>query len=308
MALSTTRSANSDFWTSGKYSVYCDCRCHSNLFVTVSWHRCASGGFTHYALLGNPKTRGAGISLPEEEGGHPWLLPNDLNDRFELIWRNLLSYDLGPASLRLPIGHSSFPFFGRTFDLVLLDGHILRTQAESEHTRASDYCRLLLAQFQIGLRCVMEGGTIVMKLSRVEDEISARVLFMLDKIANELYVHKPTSIHQNRATFYAIAKGVRYGETLDSYVAALRKLWYDMTYGGSDGRGTWIPQRQALEDVVSFEELTEETNLDRLVALGADAWKTQLDALKGQHLRYEHTRRAQGVPDLSSRRGGRFHA
>ena len=147
-----------------------------------------------------------------------------------------------------------------------------------------------------------------MKLSRVEDEVSARVLFMLNKIANELYVHKPTSIHQNRATFYAIAKGVRYGETLDSYVVVLRKLWYDMTYGGGDGRGAWIPQRRVLEDVVPFEELTEEPNLDRLVGLGADAWKTQLDALRQQHLKYERTRRPQGVPDMRSRRGGRVHA
>lgn len=276
--------------------------------MLLSWYRCASGGFTRCVLLANPEARGAGVSLPKEEGGHPWLLRGDLNDRFELIWRDLLSYDLGPPPLRPLAGYDPFPFFDQTFNLVLLDGHRLRTQVETEYTRATDYYRLLLAQFQIGLLCVIEGGTIVMKLSRVEDDVSARVLFMLDKVADELYAHKPASIHQNRATFYAIAKGVRHGETLDSYVAALQKSWYDMTYGGSDGRGVWVPQRRLLEDVVSFEELTEETNLDRLVALGADAWKTQLVALRGQHQKYEHTRRPPGVPDARSWRRGQSHA
>jgi hypothetical protein len=247
--------------------------------------------------------------LPEEEGGHPWLLPSDLNDRFELIWHNLLSYGLGPTSFHLPLGHDSFPFFDRTFDLVLLDGHHLRTQVKTEYARESDHQRLLLAQLQIGLRCVKEGGTIVMKLSRVEDDLSARVLFILNKITNELHVHKPTTIHANRPSFYAIAKGVQYGKALEGYVTELQKLWYEMTFGGGDGRGVRTPRSLLLQDVVPLEVLTEEENLDRLTTLCTDTWRTQLDALKEQHLRYEHTRRppAAGLPDIRSRRAGRFH-
>jgi len=190
-------------------------------------------------------------------------------------------------------------FFGQSFDLVLLDGHRLRTQVKTEYVReSSEIDRLLLGQFQIGLRCVAHGGTIVMKLSRVEEDISARVLFMLESIADELYVHKPSSIHRNRATFYAIAKGVRKDETLDSYVGALRELWYDMTYGGKNERGASIPKKQLLEDVVPFDKLAEETTLDWLAALGAGPWKIQLSALKAQHRKYEHTRRPRGVPDI----------
>ena len=259
-------------------------------------------------LQANPEARGAGVSLPEEEGGHPWMLSSTINDRFELIWHNLLSYDLGPASLCLALGHDLFPFFGRSFNLVLLDGHRLRTQTETEHTRGSDHERLLLGQLQIGLRCVTDGGTIIMKLTKVEDELAARVLFMLDKIASELYVHKPTSTHRNRASFYAIAKGVQRGETLDNYVVALQEVWYYMTYGGSDGRGVYVPQERVLEDVVSFDDLTKETNLDRLIDFGTEVWKVQLDALRAQHQRYEHSRRPAGVPDIRAKRAGRSHA
>jgi len=280
-------------------------RLSSNVYFE---NRCASGGFTAYVLSANPAARGVGVTLPTEEGGHPWMLSSDIDNRFQLIWHNLLSYDLGPASRRTLLGHDPFPFFSRTFNLILLDGHRLRTQVETEFARGSEHERLLLGQFQIGLRCVMDGGTIVMKLSKVEDELTARVLVMLDKIANELYVHKPTSTHRNRASCYAIAKGVRCNETLNGYVAALQELWYEMTYGGREGRGTSIPQEQMLEGLVPFDELTEETNLDRLTALGTGAWKIQLDALRMQHQKYEHSRRPPGVPGIRGQRPERSHA
>lgn len=258
---------------------------------------CASGGFSKYLLCTSLEARGAGVTLPTKEGGHVWMLPSELKDRFELVWHNLLAYDLGPPNSRVPQPHPSFPFFGREFDLVLLDGHHLHAQVQNEYTRLEvDHARLLLGQLQIALRCVKDGGTIVMKLTKAESEETARVLYILDRVAEEVHTYKPIAIHMTRNSYYVVAKGVRRDEVLDGYVTALQSLWFNLTYGGDDEKGSNMPRYLCLEDVIPWETLISAPMLARLIELGTDIWKTQLDALKNQNPKYNYTLRPGGPP------------
>lgn len=241
-------------------------------------------------LRTNPYCRGVGITLPEEEGGHSWGLTteygetptfaNDVTRRFELVWHNILAYDLGPPNHAHSGEHPAFPLAGRSFDLVLLDGHLLRTRVQDDYARSDDWSRLLWSQLLIGLQCVAEGGTVVMKLSRAENIDTARVLYILERVSGELIAKKPGSVHRDRGTFYIVAKSVQQSRQLDEYVAALQDLWYEMTHGGKDGTGLEIPRYLVLENVVPWGSLTSADNLERLSALCRDAWLTQLRALQ----------------------------
>lgn len=228
-------------------------------------------------------------------------MPDYLDRRFELVWHNLLAYHLGPPTSPLAERLPPLPFDNQQFNLVLLDGHHLRTQTENEHTRDSDGPRLFWGQLQIGLRRVADGGTIVMKLHKAESADTARALYILDQISSEMYTHKPRAIHITRNSYYVVAKDIRRDRLLDGYVAALQDLWHDLTYGGEDGRGAFRSRAMILEDVVPWDVLTSEQNLNRLMELGEDVWKTQLEALVRQNKKYKHTQRPAGVPDLRSR-------
>lgn len=227
------------------------------------------------------------------------MLPYYLDRQFELVWHNLLAYHLGPPTSPQADCLPPLPFDDKQFNLVLLDG--LRTQTDNEHTRDSDGPRLFWGQLQIGLRRVADGGTIVMKLHKAESVDTARALYILDQVSSEMYTHKPRAIHVSRNSYYVVAKGIRRDRLLDDYVAALQDLWHDLTYGGEDGRGAFRPRAMILEDVIPWDVLTSEQNLNRLIELGEDVWKTQLEALIRQNKKYKHTQRPAGTPDLRNR-------
>lgn len=271
--------------------------------------RCASGGFTLHVLLQNRVSQGVGVTFPTEEGGYQWGLSHTFDDRFKLVWHNLLAYNLAPPDARLPAEHPAFPYFDRTFNLVILGGSHLRTQVPNDYTRASsDHSRLEFGQLQVGLRCVEQGGTIIMKLAKAELEETARVLYILDQVAEEVHTHKPRHIHATRSSYYVIAKGIRRGKVLDEYVSALQALWYDLTYGGENANGVWIPRVSTLGDTVPWNALTSDENLDRLIQLGSGVWEVQLMALTEQNERYKHTERPLGAPDIrGNRRRGQQH-
>jgi hypothetical protein len=242
---------------------------------------CCPGGFTSYILDRNPSATGYGISLDVEKGGHAFLLENYHRRRFQLIFADLTYFQLGPSSishdsLLKPVPSQIKP---RSCDLVTLDGHQLRTQ---EGAKRWDYDRLLISQLILGFDAIKYGGTMVVKLSRPARECTAKLLYMLDLVCVSLSTYKPQTMHAIRGTFYAVAKEVGRGDEavrLPAIVEGLRKLWFELTYGGENGSGRFLLDSD-LDFVISRDELIDRY-MARLIELGRGVWLTQAQALYG---------------------------
>lgn len=251
--------------------------------------RCAPGGFSTHILCGNPDARGVGISLSEYQGGHPLLLSPVYAPRYQYIEQDLLEYDLSSTSDSVS-NHPRLPdTFSNRFQLVLLDGHPLRTYRACEDATdapiAASACGgiLLVSQLIIALASVQAGGTLVVKLTHIECSPAAPLLYLLDAISDTLVVHKPHTMHASRASFYAVAKGVGAEERAalkDRYLAGLQDLWRELRTGGFDGG----PRRLTEGDfdfVVTPEKILDtEGYLQRLVELGRPVWATQAQGLR----------------------------
>ncbi|KAI0353447.1 hypothetical protein OH77DRAFT_1427519 [Trametes cingulata] len=252
---------------------------------------CAPGGFSAHVLRTNPQARGVGLSLPESQGGHTFLLEPIFWPRYEYVEQDMLEYDFRPvqdnAQGHSDVGPTLPTAFLDRFQLVLLDGHPLRTysptpwpnQAAGAYTGA-----LLISQLIIALSCVRSGGAIVVKLDHIEGCPAAQLLFLLQDISESLVVHKPRTMHASRASFYAIAKGVGAGEdaTLlkEFYLEQLKALWYKLRYGGPGGGARGLTEAD-LDFVVSADDILDgEGNLDKLIGFGESVWAMQADGLR----------------------------
>ncbi|THG97951.1 hypothetical protein EW026_g4146 [Hermanssonia centrifuga] len=245
---------------------------------------CSPGGFSSYVLSNNNKdATGIGISLPPVQGGHHFLLEKHFMRRYELIPADILEYNLGPAQTEIGTAEMRpLPSEIGGRDLVILDGHYLRTYlpASSESPNEWDRHRLLISQLIIALRSIKLGGSLVMKLSHPEHIQTAQLLFLLDVLSKDLRTFKPRTIHANRGTFYAIAQGVGLGTQSArqaEYLCDLEALWYEISFGGENGRGRFLT-RNDMDFIVSQESLVSEY-AKRLIELGMDAWIVQGDAL-----------------------------
>jgi len=240
---------------------------------------CCPGGFTSYILDKNSKAKGCGISLEVEKGGHSFRLEDYHQSRFELIYADLTYYQLDPSITHSPQLKSLPPQIEpRSCDLVVLDGHLLRTQ---EGAQSWDYDRLLISQLILGLETVKHGGTILVKLSRPDSGRTAKLLCMLDMVCRKLSTFKPQTMHKNRGTFYAIAKEFGLGVDairLPAIIEGLKNLWFELTFGGENGCGRWMLESD-LDFVISTEDLID-GYLSRLIELGRDVWMVQAEALR----------------------------
>ena len=242
-------------------------------------HRCCPGGFSSYILDKNPNANGTGVSLPVDDGGHEFLLEEHHRSRFQLFNANLTYYQLGPTVIdngRL----QSLPFdiIEAPFDVVLLDGHQLRTQASA---LPWDSSRLLISQLILGMQSVKNGGTIIMKLPLPHKPVSARILHLLDTTSSRILGWKPNIMHANRGTFYAVAKGVgdgRGGHRIPSILEALKTLWVSLTFGGEEGSGRYMVPED-LDFLISMDDLVSH-RLDWLTKLGTPLWNVQKTALE----------------------------
>ncbi|KII89652.1 hypothetical protein PLICRDRAFT_107951 [Plicaturopsis crispa FD-325 SS-3] len=242
---------------------------------------CSPGGFSSYILAQNALAKGVGVSLDVEKGGHVCLL--EQNERFEHLSADLTYYQLGPAHIPAPtLQTAPSDIQLRTFDLAVLDGHQLRTQVSANEW---DRDRLLISQVILGLRAVKSGGTIVVKLSHPEMVQTAKLLYAFDKLGH-LRLHKPSTIHTNRGTFYAVVKSLAKGQNAQAIRACvlegLEKLWVELTFGG-DGHGRFLTDDD-LDFILTTQDL-EDTFIQRLVELGRGVWTTQADALEAWFVR-----------------------
>ncbi|KAG7094441.1 hypothetical protein E1B28_008038 [Marasmius oreades] len=206
---------------------------------------CCPGGFSSYILSRYPLANGTGMSLPVEKGGHKLLLEEDFHTRFNLIWADITLFELGN---RLVHNHgpntftATFPFAPDHggFDLIILDGHPLRTQAigdsEDVHILGD---RLIISSLILGMFCIKNGGTIMMKLSMPDRKITAQIMYLFDMLSGDLRTWKPVNIHAIQSTFYVIARDFGGGMMAGRYwyvLTGLRDLWERLVVGEQNGR------------------------------------------------------------------------
>lgn len=245
-----------------------------------------------------PEATGFGVSLPVERGGHGYQLENHLRSRFTLFLSDLTRFQLGSENIpdsqlaKLPskIRH------GRNFDLIVLDGHHLRTNTEVEHCEID---HLLISQLLIALQSVRIGGTIVIKLSRFSVIRTVKIIHMLEFLSSKLSVVKPVTMHRTRGSFYAVAKGVGLGprgQDIGKMVTHLQQLWVNLKYDveinhdGTESNGRFIKPND-LDFIAMTETLrNDQEYLDHLVELGRDIWVIQAVALELQLKRSQSRR------------------
>jgi hypothetical protein len=245
---------------------------------------CLPGGYSTYILRTCPHATGMGISLPPEAGGHGSAIPSDVAPRFDLRLADLTLFDLAPAvpkpeppppdNALAPI-----PFTPNEFDLVVCDAHHLRLQPDNNARRTWSWTRLLVSQILLALRAVYAGGTILLKLSRIECALTARILLAFSRIAGRVETVKSKVVHKTRGTFYLLARGVRVDTSeYRKLIHGLVKLWCVMTFDGEKGHGrdiTWEEQ----DLITPWKEVLSPNGVNQIAQLGQEIWKIQHNAL-----------------------------
>jgi hypothetical protein len=225
------------------------------------------------------------------------MIPEALTkDRYTVHFADMTTFSLKPPSSDNAASSSDLkplPFpSNSSFNLIILDGHVLRTRP-----RLPGMNRILLfTQLLIGLQYIAWGGTIFIKLSRIHDPLTARILFMLDNISEGgVQTIKPSTVHSNRGTFYAIARRIQRNRTLSEYIYRLHKI-RDEDIKQSE-RLIALPETRTLENneviteeeweandavldvLVSLQKL-ERYEIPRLVQLAKPVWAVQRDGMQ----------------------------
>ncbi|KZP17577.1 hypothetical protein FIBSPDRAFT_911933 [Athelia psychrophila] len=241
---------------------------------------CCPGGFSSYILDKNPKASGVGISLDVEKGGHSFQLEEHLQPRLELNFGDLTRYQLGPTTVQDPTLHYlPASLAASAFDLILLDGHPLRV--DKSRTSSTSH-RLLISQLIIALGSISLSGTLIIKLSTPERVDTAKILYLLDILSLHLTCWKPVFMHATQPTFYAIAKGVGYGEygyMFPNFLMGLQELWMDLTFGGAMGKGRKMEDGDL--DFIIGKDALENGYKERLHQLAHPIWTVQAQSWKG---------------------------
>ncbi|CAE6487865.1 unnamed protein product [Rhizoctonia solani] len=250
---------------------------------------CNPGGYCSYILRTCPYATGTGISLPVEDTGHGCAIPDALRPRISICEMDLTMIDLAPnmpkpCALHIIDRHTkalsimALPFLPHEFDFVVCDAHHSRLHPGNQ-LRPWNWTRLLISQILLALRAVQGGGTIFLKLARVECTLVSRILIAFTRISGFTKSVKSKFLHVKRGTFYLLARDIgAHTHVYREFVTGLEKLWYIMTFGGPDGFGrdiTW--QEQDL--ITPWGEVVSPAGLNHIARLGKPMWEIQYRAL-----------------------------
>jgi 23S rRNA U2552 (ribose-2'-O)-methylase RlmE/FtsJ len=240
----------------------------------------APGGFLATATNLNTGCEALGFSLPPSDGGYNVLLGGKYKDCVKFLDITMLAEDMGVIDI--PAEHPDAGNFlprqieeTRLFDLVICDGHVLRTHAPTRasyrETREGD--RLKTTQLALGLEHLTPGGTMIILLHKLEawDTVC---YFQRFKKFSSTYLYKPTSGHATRSSFYMVARYVRRNDP--EAILAIEKwkaVWRAATFGTDEEYEQAIRKGEQ-----SAEELLEEFG-SVLAEGGRVVWETQAKAL-----------------------------
>ncbi|KAK8074056.1 hypothetical protein PG994_004955 [Apiospora phragmitis] len=141
----------------------------------------------------------------------------------------MLAEDMGVADV--PADHPDAAKFlprqldeADAFNLVLCDGHVLRTQDRSgvvgpssdnsDRNKNKNYrelyepYRLKYVQLALGLEHLKPGGTMVVLLHKTEAWNTLCTVRRFARFSGQVRLHKPRVSHTTRSSFYLVATGV----------------------------------------------------------------------------------------------------
>lgn len=239
----------------------------------------APGGFVATALNVNPEAQATGFSLPPASGGHEILLPSEPNLTINLLDVTMLAADMDVTDI--PPDHPEASKFVKSsrfapnqlFDLVICDGHVLRTHQRLEYRERLEPSRLTTSQLALGLGRLRPGGTMIVLLHRLGAWHNVSLMYRFSKFAR-VRLFKPKNWHAKRGSFYMIATDIKSrGREAASAVEAWKKEWKTATFGTYEEYCNAV----AAEDL-DVEKVLAEFG-PKLVELGRNVWKIQADAL-----------------------------
>lgn len=240
----------------------------------------APGGFVSFVLNTQRVGSVRAFSLPVDLGGHEVLVESEILDiTFTDI--TMLAADMGVDGAEISSEHPDADDF-RTekllpeddkFDLVVCDGHVLRTHKRSSWREAREARRLTLTQLSLGLEHLRPGGTMVILLHKLESWVSLQLLQQLHQFS-KVQLFKSSKYHATRSSFYAVATEVQSGLPLAvQMVARWKQQWRVSTFGTAE------EYRAAFEETESDAVAALESFGETYVAIGRHVWATQATAL-----------------------------
>ena len=232
-------------------------------------------------LQRNWRATGEGIALPEIQGGSPCLLNSRYRRRIRIHNHDVTRYNFNLDDIENPVP-DSYPAlpFSTKFDLTILDAH--RFESGNEILVAWEPQRMLISQLIIALEYTSVGGVIVIRLGNPHSDQTAAILYILKLLFHTVKAHKPTSSHNHRGSFYAVAGGFQKEMTKDRGLLklvreVLCRKWWEATFGGEAGRG--INPGEWWEEIVPTDKLPELFG-ETLVELALPIWATQIEGLR----------------------------
>lgn len=244
----------------------------------------APGGYTATILRVNPSASVKGITLSEERGGHAMMLPfgnEDPRVDVEFMDITMLAREYGPSNANIPVEHpeaakfvEDSPYQGLAFDIVVCDGQTLRTHKRAACRNNQEAFRLLLSQLIFGMNRIRAGGTFVILLHQLGSWESVKLLRKFDSFSN-IQLFKPLRFHQDRSSFYLVAKDVQPGhpEAMKS-IEQWKSDWWHATFGGVEFTG------KIVEDDSNLVNSVLESFGQKFVELGREIWSIRLEAMK----------------------------
>jgi 23S rRNA U2552 (ribose-2'-O)-methylase RlmE/FtsJ len=239
----------------------------------------APGGFLSTALQYNTLAQAVAFTLPPENGGHEVFLPE--NDMVMIKFNDItmLAADMGIE--QIPSEHTATQDFtikkqlpeNYLFNLVLCDGHVLRTHHRPAQREPREARRLIAVQLALGLEHLKPGGTMVIRLHRIDKMLTAELIYQFSKFS-QIKLFKPTCGHNLRSSFYMVASDIwTEREDVTAAVQKWKEEWRIATFG-TDAEY----EKMMFRDEKSAEKVIEGYG-EQLVEMGSKVWCIQAEAL-----------------------------
>jgi hypothetical protein len=240
----------------------------------------APGGFLATAMELNLGSEAVAFSLPPSDGGYNVLLSEDKQQYVKFLDITMLAADMGVTDI--PEKHPDAGKFlprqleeTQLFDLVLCDGHVLRTHApiRAPYCETREPARLKTTQLALGLEHIKPGGTMTVLFHKVEYWDTVCFLRRFSKFSS-VQLYKPTEGHTTRSSFYMVATDVK-PQDPEAILAIenWKAVWRAATFGTDEDFAEALRKGEQ-----SAEEVLEEFG-SVLVEHGRKVWETQANAL-----------------------------
>ncbi|OHF02958.1 hypothetical protein CORC01_01716 [Colletotrichum orchidophilum] len=239
----------------------------------------APGGFLATAMHLNPGAHAMGFSLPDSDGGHKVMIPDNLDIDRRDVDVTMLAADMGVQDI--PADHPDFDKFldcqftpGQQFDLVICGGTKVNKQERAPYRMKSESHRVTTSQLALGLERLNPGGTMVVLFHKVEAWGTVRELYSFSQFS-KIRIFKPTTGHNKRSSFYMVATRVQSQSPLATQALLRWKgIWKAATFGSEK------EFHEALhKNAPDTEEVLEKFG-DQLVRMGRKGWEIQAQALE----------------------------